>query len=189
MLANIKELPKVETSDKIVIEKEQASLVYDANISDQMFADLTKCLLTFDIITTFRIRHFLSQTGHESGGLRWLKEFASGEDYEWRDDLGNDFAGSGRLYRGSGVLQLTGKYNYHFLADWVNDPQVMIGGCDYVAEVYPFTSAGVWWYRNNMNALCDTYPSVEAVTMRVNGGYNGLEDRNRLYDRAVRYIR
>jgi len=40
----------------------------------------------------------------------------------------------------------------------------------YVAKKYPWTSAGFWWYKNNMNRLCDGNPSVETVTKRVNKG-------------------
>lgn len=40
-----------------------------------------------------------------------------------------------------------------------------------------------------MNDLCDHSPSVGDVTLRVNGGYNGLADRQAYYDRAVEYIK
>jgi predicted chitinase len=35
-----------------------------------------------------------------------------------------------------------------------------------------------------MNALCDRGATVKEVTLRVNGGYNGLEDRQQYYDKA-----
>jgi predicted chitinase len=35
-----------------------------------------------------------------------------------------------------------------------------------------------------MNSLCDRGGSVEDVTLRVNGGYNGLDDRQHYYDKA-----
>lgn len=72
-------------------------------------------------------------------------------------------------------------------ATYIQDDRVM-EGVDYVAEHYPFTSAGFWWYNNKMNQLCDTNPSVEQVTLKVNGGYNGLDDRKKYYARAVKYI-
>jgi predicted chitinase len=58
-------------------------------------------------------------------------------------------------------------------------------GVSYVAEHYPFTSGGFWWYSNNMNALCDRNPTVAQVTLRVNGGYNGLSDREYYYNRIT----
>lgn len=61
-------------------------------------------------------------------------------------------------------------------------------GVSYVASRYPWTSAGFWWHKNGMNALCDSNPSVEQVTRRVNGGYNGLADRKYWYNRCVAVI-
>jgi putative chitinase len=91
------------------------------------------------------------------------------------------------LYKGAGYLQLSGRANYQDLADYLSDQRVM-EGCQYVADNYPFTSAGHWWLNNKMNALCDTDPSVDQVTLKVNGGYNGLADRKDYYGRATTYI-
>jgi len=61
-------------------------------------------------------------------------------------------------------------------------------GVSYVAANYPMTSAGFWWHNNQMNALCDKNPTVEQVTLRVNGGYNGLDDRKMYYNRCCQVI-
>jgi predicted chitinase len=134
-----------------------------------------------------RIRHFLSQTAHESGGGRYKKELASGWDYEGRSDLGNTRAGDGPRFKGAGYIQLTGRANYQDFANFIKDPAVM-QGVDYVAEHYPFSSAGFWWQNNRMNELCDTNPSVRDVTLRVNGGTNGLEDREMYCQRSLKAI-
>ena len=91
-------------------------------------------------------------------------------------------------YKGAGYIQLTGKYNYTKFSEYVSDPKVM-GGVDYVAKTYPFTSAGFWWHNNRMNDLCDRNPSVEEVTRRVNGGYNGLADRKYYHGRCIEVIK
>ncbi|MDJ0598120.1 MAG: hypothetical protein QNJ37_04685 [Crocosphaera sp.] len=150
--------------------------------------DLNRCLNTFKINNKLRIRHFLSQCAHESGGLKWLKELASGSAYEGRKDLGNTQPGDGRKFKGGGVIQLTGRANYQQLANYTNDPKVMKIGVNYVAENYPFTSAGVWWQANKMNELCDQNPSVITVTRRVNGGTNGLSDRQHWYNKISKII-
>lgn len=130
----------------------------------------------------------MAQIAHESGGLRWLKELATGDDYEGREDLGNTQPGDGRKYKGSGAIQLTGRANYQAFSDFIKDPKVM-EGCDYVAKVFPFSSAGFWWKNNDMNALCDrTDVTVRDVTLVVNGGTNGLEDRVHYYEKACQVI-
>jgi len=171
-----------------LVTRQQAESVYGRKMSDQQFNDLNSCLQRFEINTVPRIRHFLSQTAHESGGLRWMEEIASGSAYEGRRDLGNTSPGDGRKYKGAGVIQLTGRHNYQKFADFIKDQKVMQGH-SYVAQVYPFTSAGFWWKNNNMNALCDRGATVREVTKKVNGGYNGLSDRQRYYDKACQVIK
>ncbi len=58
-------------------------------------------------------------------------------------------------------------------------------GVDYVADHYPYSSAGFWWENNKMNQLCDSDPSVKKVTLRVNGGTNGLAEREMYYERCL----
>ena len=165
-----------------------SDLAYIWNCSESLIKDweieeMNKCLHRYDITTPERIRHFLSQTAHESGGGRYTKEIASGWDYEYRSDLGNTEPGDGPTYKGSGYLQITGRANYQALADYLGDQDVM-KGVDYVATTYPFTSAGHWWMNNSMNNLIDNGGTVEQVSKRVNGGYNGLEDRKYYYKRC-----
>jgi putative chitinase len=161
------------------VSKPQLAQIWECDqslITTPEIDEMNACLERYDITTPQRIRHFLSQTAHESGGGRYKKELASGAAYEFRDDLGNDEVGDGPKYKGAGYIQLTGKYNYLRLSEYLDDPQVM-DGVDYVAENYPFTSAGYWWDDNEMNELIDSGADVVAVTRRVNGGTNGLADR------------
>ena len=151
--------------------------------SNYKLSDLNKCVGKFQITTSARLRHFISQCSHESCCGVYTKEIASGWDYEYRDDLGNIYQGDGPKYKGGGYIQLTGRSNYQAFANYIGDQNVM-QGVDYVAANYPWTSAGFWWYKHGMNSLCDSGASVEKVTLRVNGGYNGLESRRNYYNRA-----
>lgn len=154
------------------------------NVSNKMINELNNCLKKFNITTTARLRHFISQCSHESACGVYTKELASGAAYEGRKDLGNTHAGDGKKYKGAGYIQLTGRSNYQSFANYIGDQKVM-QGVDYVAATYPWTSAGFWWHSNNMNALCDKGASVETITRRVNGGTNGLADRKMYYNRCV----
>ena len=170
-----------------LISKQQLAEIWicsPAMIRDDEVTELNACLHQFGITTKPRLRHFLSQTAHESGGGRYKKELASGWAYEGRADLGNTKSGDGPRFKGAGYIQLTGRANYQDFADFIKDPAVM-QGVDYVAEHYPFSSAGFWWQSNKMNQLCDSSPSVKDVTLRVNGGTNGLADREMYYQRCV----
>lgn len=183
ILLERKELP----GDKALVTKSQAEAIYGNPIRDCQLKDLNNCLSRFQINTPPRMRHFLSQTAHESGGLKWLKELADGSAYENRKKLGNIQPGDGPKYKGAGVIPLTGRNNYLDFSKYINDPRVM-DGVDYVSREYPFTSAGFWWHNNKMNLLCDRNASVEEVTKRVNGGRNGLTDRIAYYQKACKFI-
>ena len=156
-------------------------------IEDSEIDELNSCLEFFEITTPSRIRHFLSQTGHESGGGKWKKELSDGLYLEGRTDIGNTQPGDGPRYKGGGYLQTTGRANYQSLSNYLSDPKVM-DGVDYVAANLPFTAAGFWWMDNRMNDLCDNGATVEQVTLRVNGGYNGLADRKDYYNRCLQII-
>jgi len=185
-----KKVEEASSKPDALITKKQLSRIWDVSettISDRIINDLNACLVRFQINTSVRICHFISQISHESGGGKWMKELASGDDYEGRKDLGNTQPGDGRKYKGAGFIQLTGRANYSDFSKYMNDPKVM-DGVDYVALNYPATSAGYWWYNNRMNSLCDRNPLIEEVTKRVNGGLRGIEDRKVYYNRCLEVI-
>ena len=151
--------------------------------------DFNRAFQAFGITTPGRIRHFFAQITLESGQGRWVQEIwgpsAAQKRYEGRADLGNTQAGDGYLFRGGGYIQLTGRDNYQAFADYINDPRVMVEGAPYVGRLYPAVAAGFWWHRANMNDLVDREPTVQEVTRRVNGGTNGLAEREAYYQRAL----
>lgn len=57
-------------------------------------------------------------------------------------------------------MQITGREDYTELAKAMNDPQVLVGGAKYVAEKYPWTSAGLWWDKHGVNQMVDRGASV-----------------------------
>lgn len=138
----------------------------------------------FWVTTARRISHFLGQLGHESVGLKYMEEIADGSAYEGREDLGNVYAGDGRRYKGRGPIQLTGRANYRAAGAALGldlegnparaaDPDVA------------FRIAGWYWASRNLNFYADQGDAgFDAITYRVNGGYNGYEDRLAYYNRA-----
>ena len=172
------------------VSKGQLAHVWNVSekiIADSVIIDLNKCLNTFKINTPSRIRHFLSQTAHESGAGKWTKELDDGRYLEGRLDLGNTEKGDGPKYKGAGYIQLTGRANYQGFSNFIKDPKVM-DGVDYVAKNYPFTSAGYFWMANKLNQLCDKNPTVEQVTRVINGGLNGINDRKYYYNRTLQIM-
>lgn len=153
-----------------------------ANIINQVSPVLAPTLEAFEINTRLRIAHFLAQTCHESAGFRTTEEFASGDAYEGRKDLGNTQPGDGRRYKGRGLLQLTGRANYREYGktlgiDLEGNPK---------AAADPALSLKIaceYWKRRKINVDCDR-DDVVAVTKKINGGTMGLADRRALTAKA-----
>ena len=141
-----------------------------------------------------RLAMFLGQLAHESGGWRHDREIwgptAAQQRYDTRTDLGNTAAvdGDGFLYRGRGPIQITGKENYRQFTAWARglDPKAP----DFVANpdavlTDPWEGLGPIWYwqTRDLNRYADN-GDLLTITKRINGGTNGLDDRQAQYTRA-----
>jgi len=100
--------------------------------------------------------------------------------YSSRMGNGPAESGEGWLYRGRGLKQLTGKYNYEKCgADLGID---LVGNPDLLLEpIYAARSAGWFWKSNNLSAFADA-GDIKGMTKKINGGLIGYEQRQALYD-------
>jgi putative chitinase len=136
---------------------------------------LSKAMSEFGIDTPRRQAAFLAQVCHESGSLRYTKEIADGSAYNNRADLGNTQPGDGPRFKGRGLIQITGRSNYRECGlalglDLLSQPDVLElpeGAC---------RSAAWFWNARDLNQFADT-DAFGALTRRINGGYNGIDDR------------
>lgn len=143
----------------------------------------------FDINTPSRQAEFLAQVMHESGECHYLEEIASGEAYEGREDLGNVNPGDGVKYKGRGLIQITGRANYQlasdfFHQDFINNPTLL------AEPEWAVKSAGWFWATHHLGQFADTgtEAAFEIETRRINGGLNGLADRETYWNRAKKEL-
>ena len=127
---------------------------------------------------------FMAQAGHESDSFRTLTERASGAAYEGRKDLGNTQKGDGKRYKGRGHIQLTGRANYKKAGDdlgidLVNNPDLISTDPSVAAKV------SLWFWKNKVRKQSPDFADVERVTKVVNGGFNGLAHRKKLFDQMT----
>ena len=144
----------------------------------------------YGIVTRLRVAAFIAQVGHESGQLRYVREVwgptAAQAGYEGRADLGNTVSGDGSKYRGRGLIQITGRANYKACGDAL--------GLDLISQPalleqpqYAAMSAAWFWATRELNTLADNGDFLK-ITRRINGGTNGLADRQALYEKALKVL-
>lgn len=136
---------------------------------------LERAMREQSITTTKRAAAFLAQLGHESVSLRYFEEIADGSAYEGRRDLGNVHPGDGKRYKGRGPIQLTGRNNYRTYGGLLKLPLESQPHLAARPEI-GFRVAALFWQRMGGNTLADRQEFRE-ITRRINGGYNGLQDR------------
>jgi len=166
----------------------------------------------FAIDTPLRAAAFIAQTAHESAeysrfienlnysaqGLlnTWPKKFTAklaaayarqpdriaSYVYACRMGNGDEASGDGWRYRGRGVIQITGKDLYQACGsglgvDLAASPELL------EQPHFAFLSAAWFWGSRKLNDLADRGDLV-GITRVINGGTNGLEERQAYYKLA-----
>lgn len=185
---------------------------------DKYLGALNDEMAKFDINTPLRAAHFVAQLAHESGSFHYSSENLNysasalkavfgkyfpteemAEEYArqpekianrvYADRMGNgdEASGEGWKYRGRGLIQLTGKDNYTNCGaatgmDIVNHPDQLADDANAAVA-----AAGWFWDMRKLNSYADQ-DDVKAITKRINGGYNGLEDREAYLARAKQVL-
>lgn len=192
----------------------QAGLAEPATAA-KVAASLAEACERFGIDTPLRMAGFLAQCSHESCGFRVTKEnlnygaqallsvfpkyFNAGEAaayarqqerianriYANRMGNGPEASGDGWKHRGRGFIQLTGKNNYRAFSEAIENPSILENP-DVVAEPeFAALSAAWFWSKNGLNQLADA-KDIVAMTKRINGGTIGLDQRTKLYEKALK---
>lgn len=175
--------PTVITPDLLISDQLSAIAIYTSQFRlDQLLPNINITMQRYGINTPLRKAHFLAQTAHESDGFNTNEEYASGADYEGRRDLGNTKSGDGVRFKGRGLIQVTGRSNYAECGqalgiDLINNPQRL---ADFDLACL---SAGWYWDARNLNSYADDDDLIR-ITRIINGGLNGLDDREGYLIRA-----
>lgn len=185
-------------------------------LADKWVNALNETCEEFGIDTPYRIAGFISNVAHESAGFKFVKENLNysaaslmrvwssrfptleiaqayamqpekiaNRAYADRMGNGNEASGDGWKFIGRGLIQLTGKNNYvaYSLAcdnDALQRPEIV------ELPTYAAESAGWFWNVNKLNTLADAQ-DVVGMCKRINGGTNGLDDRQMKYAKIMEW--
>jgi len=171
--------------------------------AERALAGINEAMAMYDINTPARVGMFLANVGHETMGLKYLKELGDARyfsRYEGRADLGNTHPGDGARYPGRGFLQTTGRANYAKLRDRLRAhfPQAEIPDFEATPEElerpeWAAVSAADYVGMRNLNAKADAGDFL-GYCVGINGRNkatglpNGWSDRTDLWVAAQRVL-
>ena len=178
--------------------------------ANEYAAAISAACQEFQIDTPLRLASFLAQIGHESGNLKYFREntnytsdgmmvvfpqhftYKNAKEYHRKPEKianrvyanrmgnGDEASGDGWRYRGRGFIQLTGKNNYEACGTGIGVD--LIANPEYLETVEGASRSAAWfWKSRGLNDLADVY-NMRAITLKINGGYNGFTDRMELYE-------
>jgi putative chitinase len=160
---------------------------------DALLPYLQAALTEFHIEAPARAAAFLAQLAHESGQFRFMEEIWGPTPAQRRYEpvttlaanLGNTEPGDGKRFKGRGPIQITGRANYRRFGDLLGTDLVADPARAALPEL-AFRIAGLFWSKKGLNELADraTHDAFREITRRINGGFNGLADRQKFYTAA-----
>ena len=118
---------------------------------------------------------FLAQMAHETGNFKYAEEIHDGSNYEGSKMLGNTEPGDGKRFKGRGYIQITGRWNYGHYGkkvgvDLIKNPEL-------AADPKVAADVAIAYWEERVDRAAAKRGDVKKVTYGVNGGYNGLADR------------
>jgi putative chitinase len=136
-------------------------------------------------------RHSAAVTHEEAFNLAHKPEqiaervYGLGNPHKARE-LGNTQPGDGFSYRGNGLLQTTGRGAHReagqaVAVDFEGNPDLA------TTPEHALKPALHEWTKNGLNALADRN-NIRTITLRINGGFNGLPERLVLFDKVFRSL-
>lgn len=158
---------------------------------------ISAAMALYAIDTPARQAAFIAQVAHESGLFVYVREIwgptAAQAGYDQRADLGNtkpeaiqiaqaNGSTPGRWWCGRGLIETTGYDNYNQVGcelglDLLNHPELL------ELPSNAALSAAQFWTDHSLNQYADS-GDFETLTRRINGGLNGLSDREAIWNLA-----
>ena len=137
-------------------------------------------------ISGVELAQFLAQMEHESLDFKKMKEIGKPTYFNKYDPkhnprlatkLGNKYKGDGAEFRGRGFIQLTGRENYTRASYDIFGDNRLIKKPDLAAHPDIAARIAVWYWFDRVKPVVKDFTDTTRVTKIINGGLNGLEDR------------
>ena len=151
----------------------------------------------FQVNTNKRLSAFVAQAVYESDGFKSFVEYGS-KDYFKRyepgtrsgKNLGNLYPGGGAKFKGRGIFQLTGRWNYGYFSKKIFGDDRLLNHPEILESVeYAVLSAFHFWKFKNLNKWADAMNN-DAITKILNGPkMYGRAQRNSIFKKTWEMIK
>lgn len=112
-------------------------------------------------------------------------EMIANRVYANRLGNGPESSGDGWMYRGRGIIQITGKANYAECSQALFQNDTLVQDPDLLrTPEYAVLSACWFWEKRKLNQYCDQ-ADIVTLTKRINGGLHGIEERTNFWEFAL----
>ena len=111
-----------------------------------------------------------------------------------KKELGNIKPGDGWLFRGSGPIQITGRKNVEDFTNYYNKKfQKNLTPEEIASKLRTDMEIGVhsacWFFAIAKNLIpLSVSDNMKAIVKKINGGFFGLNERNKYYELCKKYI-
>lgn len=196
-----------------MLKKEQLEKI---GINEKWLDTINNAFKKYFVIDKNEIAMFLAQTTHESNDYKRLEESfnyrperlfqvfkkrvgtiekakelcSQGSEaianFVYGGRLGNS-QDEGYKYRGRGIIQLTGKNNYKYYGEKLNID--LVNSPDLAKEPNIAIEIALLFWKEKGCGLLARNGDVKGVTKLINGGYNGLEDRQNRFDSILKILK
>lgn len=134
--------------------------------------------IKWGIVSTLEKSHFLGQLATESGGFKWVRELGSDKYLSMYDTgkkaigLGNtpEADGDGQLYRGRGLIQVTGKRNYRLCSLALFGDDRLLSHPELLEDPKWAAESAAWFWSSNKIGQWALKDDVLAVSRAINLG-------------------
>lgn len=108
--------------------------------------------------------------------------------YGGRMGNGTEASGDGWKFRGRGLIQVTGRENYSKCSEALYGNLILLETPELLQEIDGAVRSACWyWNSRNLNAAADK-GDVVGMTKKINGGINGLDDRQARYRTCMQVL-
>ena len=152
--------------------------IINSSTALSFFKDLNEQFKKLNMNNCLEKAHFIAHTLHETGGYRLMEEGLGGKSESSVYDG----------YKGRGLMQITYKSNYEGYGLVVNENFIGNNKHRIAKEKKHAVGSAVWYWHHSKAGNLTPYAiknDLIATCALINGGYNGFDEREMYYKKAV----